>query len=72
MERLYKITGTGWFFHDFYVEATDSDHAYARAIDILCAENRAKSDFYKKKSAIDQIQNVKVVPMTAVEVIVIV
>lgn len=58
-EQLYKITGTGWFFHDFYVMATSPSHAHARAMDLICAEDRAKSRHYARSSARDQVKRVE-------------
>lgn len=70
MERLYKITGTGWFFHDFYVEATSLSHAEARAMDILHAQKRSESGHYPQRSAVDQIRNIELAPVVQ-EVVVI-
>lgn len=58
-ERLYKITGTGWFFHDFYIMATSEEFARARAYDVIFAEHRARSGLFARKSAKDQVVSVK-------------
>lgn len=62
-ERLWKVTGTGWFFSDFYVVASDAAMARARASDILHAEHRAKSGKWRKTSAMEQITSIKAEPI---------
>lgn len=43
-EYLWKVTGDGWFFHDFYVPGKTYGEARARAQDILagCTANLPK------------------------------
>lgn len=63
-ERLWKVSGTGYFFSDFYVVADTYRMAKARASDILHAELRAKTKNYcEKTSAMEQIISIKAEPV---------
>jgi hypothetical protein len=42
--RLWKISGTGMYFSNFYVEADSHRQAYARAQDILHSGYRTRQD----------------------------
>lgn len=63
-ERLWKVSGTGYFFSDFYVVADTASMARARASDILHAEHRAKStNNCGRTSAMEQIVSIKAEPV---------
>ena len=57
-DKLWKITGTGTYFADFYVMADRREIAVARASDILMSGYRAKNKGQEARSFIRSVEPV--------------